>query len=81
MLLYLTKYSRPDLCNVVRELAKCMNKATKGTYLEMLRVVKFVIDTKNFCLQIRPEFEGEKIGFSAYFAIVIGPEIRIQGSA
>ena len=44
MLLYLTKYSRPDLCNVVRELAKCMDKATKGTYLEMLRVMKFVID-------------------------------------
>ena len=56
MLLYLTKYSRPDLCNIVRELAKCMDKATKGTYLEMLRVVKFVIDTKNFCLRICPEF-------------------------
>jgi cytochrome oxidase Cu insertion factor (SCO1/SenC/PrrC family) len=52
MLLYLTKYSCPDLCNVVGELAKCMDKATKGTYLEMLRVVKFVLDTKNFCLLI-----------------------------
>jgi hypothetical protein len=59
MLLYLTKYSRPDLCNVIRELAKCMDKATKGTYLEMLRAVKFVIDTKNFCLQIKPEFKGK----------------------
>jgi hypothetical protein len=55
MLLYLIKYSRPDLCNVVRELSKCMGKATMGTYLEMLRVVKFVIDTKTFCLKIRPE--------------------------
>jgi hypothetical protein len=36
-----------------------MDKATKGTYLEMLRVVKFVIDTKNFCLRIKPEFKGE----------------------
>jgi hypothetical protein len=26
-----------------------------GTYLEMLRVVKFVIDTKTFCLKIFPE--------------------------
>jgi hypothetical protein len=26
-----------------------MDKATMGTYLEMLRVVKFVIATKNFC--------------------------------
>jgi hypothetical protein len=32
-----------------------MNKATMGTYLEMLRVVKFVIDTKTFCLKICPE--------------------------
>jgi hypothetical protein len=54
-LLYLIKYSRPDLCNVVRELSKCMDKATIGTYLEMLRVVKFVIDTKTFCLKICPE--------------------------
>jgi hypothetical protein len=59
MLLYLTKYSCPDLCNVVRELAKCMDRATRGTYLEMLKVVKFVIDTKNFCLRIQPEFKGE----------------------
>jgi hypothetical protein len=50
MLLYLTKYSQPDSCNVVIELAKFMDKATKGNYLEMLRVVKFVIDTKIFCL-------------------------------
>jgi hypothetical protein len=55
MLLYLIKYSRPDLCNVVRELSKCMDKATMGTYPEMLRVVKFVIDTKKICLKIRPE--------------------------
>jgi hypothetical protein len=52
MLLHLIKYSRPDLCNVVRELSKCMDKATMGTYVEMLRVVKFVIDTKTFCLKI-----------------------------
>jgi hypothetical protein len=32
-----------------------MDKATMGTYLEMLRVVKFVIDTKTFCLKIRSE--------------------------
>jgi hypothetical protein len=36
-----------------------MDKATKGTYLKMSRVVKFVIDTKNFCLQIKPEFKGK----------------------
>jgi hypothetical protein len=59
MLLYLTKYSQPDLCNVVRELAKCMDKATKGTYLEMLRVVKFVIDTKNFVSKSSLNLKGK----------------------
>jgi hypothetical protein len=56
MLLYLTKYSRPDISNVVRELSKCMDGATIGTYLELLRVIKFVLDTKNFGLKIRPNF-------------------------
>jgi hypothetical protein len=46
MLLYLTKYSRPDISNDVRELSKCMDGATIGTYLELLRVMKFVLDTK-----------------------------------
>jgi hypothetical protein len=51
-MLYLIKYSRPDLCNVIGEFSNCMDKATMGTYLEMLRVVKFVIDIKKFCLKI-----------------------------
>ena len=50
MLLYLIKHSRPDLSNAVRELSKCMDKATMGTFQEMLCVIKFVLDTKNFCL-------------------------------
>ena len=57
MFLYLTKYSRPDLCNVVRELYKCMDGASMGSYMELLRVIKFVLDTKNFCLKIRPKIE------------------------
>jgi hypothetical protein len=75
MLLYLIKYSRPDLCNVVRELAKCMDKATGGTYLEMLRVVKFVIDTRNFASASDRNLKG-KPGVSAYFVIVIGLGIQ-----
>jgi hypothetical protein len=31
MLLYLIKYSRPELSNAVRELSKCMDRATYGT--------------------------------------------------
>jgi hypothetical protein len=30
-------------------------------------VVKFVIDTKNFCLQIKPEFKGKNWSLQVYF--------------
>jgi hypothetical protein len=79
MLLYLTKYYLPDLCNVVRELAKCMDKATKGTYLEMLRVVKFVIDTKIFVSKSSLNLKG-KIGVYECFVTVIGLVILKQES-
>jgi hypothetical protein len=59
MLLYLIKYSRPDLSNAVRELSKCMDRATYGTYHEMLCVVKFVLDTKNYCLKIQPNLDSK----------------------
>jgi hypothetical protein len=66
MLLYLINYSQPDLCNPFREFSKRMNKATMGTYLEMLRVVKFVIDTKTFCLKIRPESKIKNWGLHVF---------------
>jgi hypothetical protein len=59
MLLYLIKCSRPDLSNAVRELSKCMDRATYGTYQEMLRIVKYVLDTKNYCLKIQPIFDSK----------------------
>ena len=55
MLLYLVKYSRPDIANAVRELSKSMDGATRGSYREMLRVVKFVLETKNKGLRIEPK--------------------------
>jgi hypothetical protein len=45
MLLYLTKHSRPDICHVVREVCKCMDNATIGTYLELSRVIKLLLYT------------------------------------
>jgi hypothetical protein len=56
-----------------------MDKETKGTYLEMLKVLKFVIHTKNFGLQRRPEFQG-RTGVSVHFASVSGLGILKQGS-
>ena len=47
MLLYLVKYSRPDLSNAVRELSKVNNGATPKHVKSLVRVVKFALDTRN----------------------------------
>jgi hypothetical protein len=54
-LLYLIKYSRPDVSNVVRELAKCMDKATPAAFKEMKRVMRFIAGTKDYGLKIAPK--------------------------
>ena len=48
-LLHLVKHSRPKLCNAVRELSKCMDKANMSHYKVLLRKIKYVIDTKYYC--------------------------------
>jgi hypothetical protein len=53
-LLYLVKYSRPDISNAVRELAKGMSAATPAAFKELQRVLKFVLQTKNYGLYIEP---------------------------
>ena len=52
MLLYLVKYSRPDIANCVRELSKVLDSATGEAYNEMLRVIKFVLDTHDLGLRM-----------------------------
>ena len=47
MLLYLVKYSRPDIVNCVRELAKMSGKATVLNYNQLLRCIKYVVNTKH----------------------------------
>ena len=54
MLLYLVKHSRPDIANATRELSKGMQKANKAAWKELLRVIKFVLDTKDYGLKIDP---------------------------
>ena len=54
MLLFLIKHSRPDLCNGVRELSKCLDGANEAAYKEMLRIIKYVMDTRNKGLKISP---------------------------
>jgi len=58
MLLYMLK-TQPDLANVIRELTKCVSDPSPAAYKEMLRVIKFVIDTADYGLKIHPTV-GEK---------------------
>ena len=54
MLLFLVKHSRPDIANAVRELSKALDCPSPAAYKEMLRVVKFVLDTRNLGIKVAP---------------------------
>ena len=50
-LLYLTKHSRPDICNPVRELSKTMDAPAPVHLKEMYKVIRFVLSTKDYGLK------------------------------
>ena len=62
-MLFLIKYSRPDISNAVRELSKSNNKANYSHYKEMLRAVNYVIKTRNRMLKFMPTLEKDKLEF------------------
>ncbi|KAL7535063.1 hypothetical protein ACHAXR_008476, partial [Thalassiosira sp. AJA248-18] len=45
---------RPDIANCVRELSKVLDGPTMGSYKELLRIIKYVLDTRNYGLKIWP---------------------------
>ena len=47
MLLFLVKYSRPDITNAVRELSKVNDGATRNHMIMLMRVMKYVLMSKN----------------------------------
>ena len=47
-LLYLTKHSRPDICNPVRELSKTMDAPSPAHLKEMYKLIRFVLSTKDY---------------------------------
>ena len=59
MLLYLVKHSRPDISNAVRELTKALSGPSLSAYKELLRVLKYVIDTKYLALKVEPIMSEE----------------------
>ena len=49
--LYLSRYSRPDICNATRELSKGMVKANEAHYKQMLRLIRYILTTKELYLK------------------------------
>ena len=47
-LLFLTKHSRPDICNPVRELSKTMDAPAPVQLKEMYKVIRHVLSTKGY---------------------------------
>ena len=60
MLLYLIKHLRPDLANTTRELSRANDGANPAAYKELLCVIKYVLDTKNLGLKIKPTGNSKK---------------------
>ena len=60
-LIYLVKHARPDIANIVRELAKCMSGASIAALTELLRVIKFVLSTANYGLCKEPKMQEDKM--------------------
>ena len=50
-LLYLTKQSRPDICNPVRELSKTMDAPAPVQLKEMYKVIRHVLSTKGYVVE------------------------------
>ena len=64
MLLYLVKHSRPDISNAVRELSKALDGTSAAAYKELMRVLKYVMDTKHLSLKMEPKMDKEGTGWS-----------------
>jgi hypothetical protein len=54
MLLWLMKHTRPDIGNAVREASKVMDSATEGHMKYLLRIIKYVLLTKDRMLKMKP---------------------------
>ncbi len=60
-MLYLVKHTRPDIANAVRELSKALDTPSPCAYKSMLRIVKFVLDTRSLAIRIKPIPIGEEL--------------------
>ena len=61
MLLYLVKHLHPNLANMTRELCKANDGANPAAYKELQCVIKYVLDTKNLGLKIKPTGSSNEV--------------------
>ena len=54
ILLYLSKYTRPDISNGIRELSKNMDRASTNDLGALMKMIKYVLETKERGLKMRP---------------------------
>ena len=64
-LLYLTKHSRPDICNPVRELYKTMDAPAPVHLKEMYKVIRYVLSTKEHGLKFELRKDMKKCTLKA----------------
>jgi hypothetical protein len=56
---YLVKHTRPEISNSVRELSKALGMATKAHLKDMYRVIKYVLETRERGLRLKPKKLGK----------------------
>ena len=70
-LLYLTKHSRPDICNPVRELSKTMDAPAPVHLKEMYKLIRFALSTKDYGLKFELRKDMKRwisvFGYIVYF--------------
>ena len=76
MLFYLVKHSCPNLANATRELSKANNGANPSAYKELLHVIRYVLDTKNLGLKIKPMGNSKEPWEIIFLAIVTMQETQ-----
>ena len=61
-LMHMMQYSRPEIYNSVRDLARHMKSPTQAHFDSMLQVMKYCVDTPNRGLTLKPEgnWDGSK---------------------
>ena len=65
MLLYLTKHSRPDICNPVKEMTKTMDAPAPAHLKEMYKLIRFVLSTKDYGLKFELREDMKKWALKA----------------